>query len=83
VDFLAQFRQLWTRAFAGFLRTAAPEERLVFCPEILSEEHYYARVFPDADGVMHEESDRYAEALAYCRIARECFEQALKPHPEM
>ncbi len=77
VDFLAQFRQLWTRAFEGFLRNAAPGEHLVFCPEILSETHYYARVFPNTHGQMTEESDRYAEALAYNRIAGECFTNAL------
>ncbi len=77
VDYLAQFRQLWTRAFAGFLRNAAPEERLIFCPEILSETHYYARVFPDSANRLTEESDRYAEALVYNRIAGECFAQAL------
>ena len=79
VDVLDHFRQLWTRAFEGFLRTAAPGEQLVFCPEILSEEHYYARVFPDARGRMTEESDRYAEALVYNRIAAECMRNALKP----
>ncbi len=75
-DYLADFRRLWTRAFTGFLRHAAPGDFLIFCPELLSRRYYYARTFPDAAGVHHEESDRYAEALAYQRIARECFAEA-------
>jgi hypothetical protein len=76
VDYLADFKQLWTRAMAGFLNTAAPGDFFIFCPELLSRRYYYARTFPDAAGVLHEESDRYADALTYARIARECFAAA-------
>ncbi|MEI7909539.1 MAG: hypothetical protein WCK77_07870 [Verrucomicrobiota bacterium] len=76
IDYLADFKQLWTRAMVGFLTTAGPGDFLIVCPELLSRRYYYARTFPDPAGVLHEESDRYAEALTYIRIASECFAAA-------
>jgi hypothetical protein len=75
-DFLAHFRELWTRAMQGFLSIAGPGDLLVFAPELLAGTHYYARLFPDSGGRLIEESDRYAEALLYQDIARECFSTA-------
>ena len=48
----------------------------LFAPEILAPFIYYARKFTAADGSLREESDRYAQALVYKRIARECFDEA-------
>lgn len=76
IDFLADFKALWTRAFRGFREHAGPGDYLIFCPELLSRQHYYARCFPGPDGLPREESDRYAEALVYLEIARECWEAA-------
>ena len=76
VDYLADYKLLWTRAMAGFLKTAVPGDFLILCPELLSRRYYYARTFPDAAGVEQEECDRYAEALAYVRLAAECFAAA-------
>ena len=78
LDFLAHYRDLWTRAMAGFLKSAGAGDYLVFAPEILSPTIYYGRKFLMPDGTMREESDRYAQALVYARIARECFEEAKK-----
>jgi hypothetical protein len=75
-DFLAHYREMWTRAMLGFLRSAKPGDYLVLAPEILAPYIYYARKFPAPDGSLQEESDRYAQALVYARIARECFEAA-------
>ncbi len=75
-DFLAHFREMWTRAMAGFLSSARPGDYLVFAPEILAPYIYYGRKFLAPDGTLREESDRYAQALVYARIARECFERA-------
>jgi hypothetical protein len=75
-DFLAHHREMWTRAMHGFLKVAKLGDYLVFAPEILSPAIYYARKFTMPDGTLREESDRYAQALVYARIARECFEQA-------
>ncbi len=73
-DYLVHFRDMWTRAMKGFLRKARLGDVLIFAPELLAA--YYARKFPDAQGNLREESDRYAEALAYAKIARECFANA-------
>jgi hypothetical protein len=75
-DFVAHFREMWTRAMAGFLASAKPGDYLVFAPEILAPHIYYGRKFPAPDGTLHEESGRYAQALVYAKVARECFEQA-------
>ena len=77
-NFVAHFREMWTRAMAGFLAEARPGDYLVFAPEILSSHIYYGRKFPTPDGTLREESDRYAQALVYAQIARECFAAAKK-----
>jgi hypothetical protein len=75
-NFMAHFREMWTRAMAGFLASAKPGDYLVFAPEILAPYIYYGRKFFAPDGTLCEESDRYAQALVYARVARECFAQA-------
>ena len=77
-DYLADFKEMWTLAMAGFLRHASPGDVLVFAPELLTGKSYYARLFPDAFGTLHEETDRYAQALLYNRIAVDCFASALE-----
>lgn len=76
VDFLDDFKALWTHAMLGFLRHAGPGDCLIFCPELLSGAYYYARRFPSPAGPLTEESDRYREALVYNDIARACFAAA-------
>ncbi|MEX0322775.1 MAG: hypothetical protein AB3N63_11485 [Puniceicoccaceae bacterium] len=76
VDYLEHFKEMWTRAMAGFLSNAGPGDVLIFAPELLKSDIYYARVFPDASGKLVEESDRYTQALLYQKIARECFNKA-------
>ena len=76
VDYFADFRTIWARAMRGFLDHAGPGDVLVFAPELLGGAHYYARLFPGSDGVVVEESDRYAQALLYAKIARCLFEDA-------
>ncbi len=76
VNYLDHFKELWTRAMAGFLRTAVPGDVLIFAPELLSGTHYYARLFPGPDGRLAEESDRYAQALLLKDLARSCFAAA-------
>ena len=77
-NFLLHFREMWTRAMAGFLASAQPGDYLVLAPEILSPCYYYGRKFSMPDGTLREESDRYAQALVYARVARECFVAAKK-----
>jgi sugar phosphate isomerase/epimerase len=69
--YVAHFRALWTAAFAGFLRTAAPGASICFTPELLAPRIFYARTFGG-----REESDRWAQSLVLSRIARECFAAA-------
>lgn len=77
VNYLDHFKQLWTAAMTGFLRSAVPGDVLPFAPELLPCTHYYARMFPNAAGDMEEESDRYAQARLYQEIARSCFAEAV------
>ena len=76
VDYFADFRTIWARAMRGFRNHAGPGDVLVFAPELLGGAHYYARLFPGSDGMVAEESDRYAQALLYAKIARCLFEDA-------
>jgi hypothetical protein len=75
-NYLDHFKELWTRAMAGFLRTAVAGDVLLFAPELLTHAHYYARMFPRASGELAEESDRYAQALLYKELACNCFDEA-------
>ncbi len=75
-DYFAHFRDMWTRAMAGFKRHAGPGDVLIFAPELLAGTYYYARLFPSAAGQLAEESDRYAQALLYAQTARACFAAA-------
>lgn len=73
VNYLSHFEEMWQRAFTGFKNNASPGDVLIFAPELLQPEIYYARLFPDATGDLQEESDRYAQALLYAKIARDLF----------
>lgn len=72
-DYLAHFREMWTRAMQAFRANAAPGDTLIFAPELLRADIYYARKFPTADGTPVEETDRYAQALLYRDLARACW----------
>jgi len=76
VDYLADFRMMWTQAMRGFLKSAAKGDVLIFAPELLSCTYYYARLFDSPDGKLVEECDRYAQALLHGKLARECFADA-------
>jgi hypothetical protein len=76
IDYLAHFKELWTRAMLGFLRAARRGDVLIFAPELLTGRHYYARMFPNPSGQLLEESDRYAQALLYKDLAQACFAEA-------
>ena len=76
IDYLAHFREMWTRAMQGFLRTALPGDVLIFAPELLSGSNYYARMFPEASGRLVEETDRYEQALLLKDLAEACFAKA-------
>lgn len=75
-DYLEDFKRMWTLAMAGFRHHAGPGDVLIFAPEILTSKFYYARLFPNAEGELQEESDRYAQALLYRRLAHTCFDRS-------
>jgi hypothetical protein len=77
INYLDHFRQLWTRAMAGFLSTAQAGDVLIFAPELLAGTYYYARKFPNSAGTLEEEADRYAQSLLYRDLARACFADAV------
>jgi hypothetical protein len=68
-DYFADFRAMWSRAMQGFSSHAGPGDLLIFAPEILAPTYYYARTFLNQAGHHVEESDRYAQALLYRRVA--------------
>jgi hypothetical protein len=74
--YVDHFKDMWTRCFKGFLKTAKPGDYICFAPELLPPNIYYARLIKDATGVEREECDRWQQALLYTKIAKECFEKA-------
>jgi hypothetical protein len=74
--FVDHFREMWTRSFCGFLRSAEPGDYMSFNPELLQPSLNYARAFEGPDGVLREETDRWEQAAVLTRIARECFQAA-------
>ena len=70
------FREFWTRSFVGFLKTARPGDYFCFAPELLASSINYARTFQDAEGIVHEEGDRWQQTLLYWQIASECWAEA-------
>ncbi len=83
IDYLADFRSIWTLAMSGFLRAAGPGDVLIFAPELLSGTYYYARLFDSPEGRLTEECDRYAQALLYRDLARACFAEAQASQREL
>jgi hypothetical protein len=78
IDYLDHFKELWTKAMLGFLRSAERGDVLIFAPELLSGANYYARKFPVSLSQLSEETDRYAQALLLKDLARACFSEAMR-----
>lgn len=76
--YVEHFKEMWTRSFVGFLKSAKPGDYICFTPELLGSKSYYARLFRNVSGEMIEESDRWEQALVYAGIARECWVEAAK-----
>jgi hypothetical protein len=76
LPYVDHFREIWTRVFLAFLRTAAGGERIVFAPELLSPANYYALELRTAAGELVEPGDRWQQALVLCRIAQAAFAAA-------
>ena len=76
--YVADFRELWSASFAGFLDRARPGDYILFAPELLSPRIYYARCLSAGGQQRVEEGDRWEQAQVLRRIAGECFESALQ-----
>lgn len=83
-DYLAHFREMWTRCFVGFLRAAQPGDYLSFNAELLPQKMgtgptpfwlHYAQPRTDLAGnaLGGEPSDRYDDARRLWALAGECF----------
>lgn len=81
VQALAHFRDLWTRAFSGFLKHARPGDFISFNPELLHPGINYAQTFRQPDGQYREASDRWTDALQLVALAHDCFQAASAPRP--
>jgi hypothetical protein len=76
--YVDHFREMWTRSFEGFLRSAEPGDFICFTPELLPSNIFYARLIKNANGENVEEGDRWTQALLYAGIAKTCFAEAQK-----
>lgn len=75
-DYVAHFKEMWTRSFLGFLKYAEPGDYISFTVELLKSTIFYARKITDENGLEREEGDRWEEALLYKTIADECWAEA-------
>lgn len=77
-SYVDHFKEMWTRAFQGFLRSADTGDYICFAVELLQADIFYARTFRNSQGVTQEEGDRWQQALLYKELAAACWEEALK-----
>lgn len=75
LEYVDHFKEMWTRSFIGFLKTAKPGDYICFTVELLKAEYYYARNIQTKDGEQ-EEGDRWQQALLYKEIIQECWDNA-------
>jgi len=80
--FVAHHRAFWTRCFLACLSRG---EEAIFAPQLLPAViHAHGMDFPidyaqrrrDADGLWHEQDDRWQQSLLLCEIARQCEQSA-------
>ena len=72
------FKEMWTRSFVAFLKSANPGDYICFTPELLGSSNFYARTLRNAAGEIVEEGDRWQQAIVYADLARACWEEAVK-----
>ncbi|NJL28934.1 MAG: hypothetical protein HC897_14115 [Thermoanaerobaculia bacterium] len=64
---------MWSKLFQFFKQQAGQGDYLVFAPEILHPGINYARLFPDPNGTLVEETDRWQQTLLYCDLIQHFF----------
>ena len=75
-EFVQHHKSFLVRAMKGFLKDAKAGDIFVFAPELLPPDIHYGRAFPDANGEMREEADRFEQALIMGEIAKACWQEA-------
>jgi hypothetical protein len=75
-SFVNHFREMWTRTFRAFLRSAKPGDYFCFSSEVIQPEIFYARTITNAQGEEVELSDRWQQSLLLNQIAQDCFDAA-------
>jgi hypothetical protein len=80
--FVEHFRQMWTLAFRGFLKSAQPGDYIGFSPELLGPEFCYQRMIRSATGTLIEDGNRWKQTILLTNIAKDCFAQAHKENAQ-
>ena len=76
-SYVEHFKEMWTRAFLGFLKSAEAGDYICFTAELLQADIFYARTVKNAPGEEQEEGDRWQQALLYKEIAEGCWKEAI------
>ena len=74
--FVEHFREMWRRAFRGFLKNAGAGDYICFTPEVLSASNFYSRTKLNEKNEEVDIADRWEQSLILAEIARSCFSQA-------
>lgn len=77
-EYVRHFKEMWTRSFVGFLKSAQPGDFICFTAELLQADIFYARQIKNVEGELQEEGDRWQQAILYKQIAQECWNEAQK-----
>lgn len=77
VSYVEHFKEMWTKCFVGFLKTAQPGDYICFTIELLKSDIFYARTIKTENKGKQEEGDRWQQALLYKEIIKECWEKAV------
>ncbi len=77
-EYVEHFKEMWTRSFMGFLKSAQPGDYICFTTELLQADIYYARQVKNEKGEWQEEGDRWQQALLYKDLAKVCWAEAQK-----
>lgn len=75
-DYVQHFKDMWKRAFIGFLKSAKPGDYICFTVELLKAEIFYARTIINEKGIEVEEGDRWQQALLYKDIIEDSWDDA-------
>ncbi|MBP6183222.1 MAG: hypothetical protein KA133_11410 [Flavobacterium sp.] len=77
LSYVEHFKEMWTKSFVGFLKTAQPGDYICFTVELLKSDIFYARTIKTENKGQQEEGDRWQQALLYKEIIKECWEKAV------